>query len=373
MKIVKFDIQAFQKLQYGGIATYFIELSNQINKSDSSRFRVLQDGLLTSNKSLQNDHFLPMFYNSKALKPIALVLNSKINRITKYDIIHSTYYLESFLKYIRKDRHVITIHDMIPEDFPGYFTGKNPHKEKRKYVENSAGIICVSEYTKKRLLINYQDIDEQSITVVHHASKFSLTEEQFYDVIKNKKRSDQITRILYVGARAGYKNFKVLLEAGHILKLKGMKIEIFCAGGGPITEAEKIIIRNLGLSNLVRQEQVTEVRLKQLYSESLCHVTTSVVEGFGLPLLEAMSLGCPTIITKADALLEVSGGNSVVFDWDDADELANSILLLTENRDFANDKSLNGFVRSGDFSWASTTSKTLSVYNSVLKKIEKRI
>ena len=365
---MKFDIQAFQRMEHGGIPSYFIELSRHINSANISNFCVEQDGVLTSNPELSTDTLFPIHFKSKYFRPIARYLNPRISRIKNFDLIHSTYYHETFLRKIQSNRHIVTIHDMIPEDFPEQFSGSNPHLAKSKYVQESAAIICVSESTKSRLLAHHPEIPKDSIFVVHHGSKFSSSMKEFNDNRSRRKSSDDIFRILYVGSRFGYKNFQVLLKAARILEEEGIKFEIRCAGGGDFTKAELTSMREYGLENAVLHFRAKDVDLKKLYLISHCQITTSFAEGFGLPLLEAMSLGCPTVISSTEALQEVSGGSSLVFDPTDHHELASHIRTLEQSKEIADRIASLGFQRSKMFNWNNTAAQTVAVYSHVLAK-----
>jgi len=365
---VKYDVQAFQKTRYGGIATYFIELREHVNELYRGTYEIVLDGILTSNPNLETEKFFPLLFRSRSISVLARIVNPRVSMIRNFDIVHSTYYLKEFLPKIPRERHVVTIHDMIPEDYPQFFDGGNPHKAKKDYVDKSSVIICVSHYTKSRLIEHYPWIDEQEIFVVHHASKFSITANDIDLIRQERFTNNHGNRILYVGARNGYKNFQVLLKAAKLIVEDGDSLEIFCAGGGPLTLNEKNLIKDAGLEDMVRQLNVNDEQLRELYLSSICQVTTSIVEGFGLPLLEAMSLGCPTIVTTAEALLEVSKGNSLIFEPNSHVELASLIGQIIRSPGLRDELSHRGYRRSLDFSWAISAEKTLSAYSAVLEK-----
>jgi len=326
----------------------------------------VQDGILLANPNLRANKIFPIHFRSRYVRPFARILNAKYSRFKNFDLIHSTYYLKEYLPRIPIKRHIITIHDMIPDDFPEYFNEGSPHDAKFEYIARSAGIICVSEYTKDRLLSHCPEIPRDNISVVYHGSKYSSQSLMFEDIWSKSKIKQNLNQILYVGSRLGYKNFKILLAAGKILKESGLPFRIVCAGGGSFTDSEIETIGAYGLANLVHQMNVSDSELKELYLTSLCHVTTSHVEGFGLPLLEAMSLGCPSIISTATALQEVSNGNSLTFEPTNEIDLANRILELTSDLVFRKELAFSGFQRSKHFSWESTAYGTIAAYNKII-------
>ena len=366
MSVIKYDVQAFQRMEYGGIPTYFIELAQSINVDTFSNYEVYQDGIFTSNPELKRNLIFPIYFKSRYVGALARSINPRFSRVKKYDLIHSTYYHESFLNKIPKERHIITIHDMIPEDYPTHFDGVNPHRAKVEYIKKSAAIICVSNATKVRLLAHHPWIPEDSIFVVHHASKFSHEFSSFKETQILRQMNSEIFKILYVGSRRGYKNFSVLLKAVQAVKNSGIRVEVFCAGGDDFSQVELREIKELRLQHVISHSKVSESTLKELYLKSSCHITTSLSEGFGLPLLEAMSLACPTVISTAGALQEVSRDSSLIFDPGDYESLASQLISLALNPDLLRRLSLAGFHRSKDFNWATTAAQTVGVYKHVL-------
>jgi glycosyltransferase involved in cell wall biosynthesis len=360
---VKYDVQAFQRKSHGGIATYFIELSSQILALKESKVEILQDGILTSNQSLVKNSFFPMTYKSKYLLPIARTLNANVSRIRNYDIIHSTYYFESFLREIPKESHIITIHDMIPEDFPEFFPNGNPHEAKSQYINQSSGIICVSNYTKSRLLAHNPGIDEKRIRVIHHASKFKSGQREITLRWASRNSPTKDKTLLYVGARSGYKNFEILIPAMRCLIHDGWNVRLICVGGGEFSADEVEKMQTFGVFNYIHQTSASDEKLKEYYLSADCHITTSLDEGFGLPLLEAMSLGCPTIITSAGSLKEISEGNSLEFT--SSDELVAKILNVIGDRSLSLEMSQGGYSRARNFDWAITAKQTVQLYKEV--------
>lgn len=363
---VKYDVQAFQKKSHGGIATYFIELCSQILATEGPRVEILQDGILTSNQDLAKNSFFPITYKSKYLHPVAKRLNANFSRIRNYDIVHSTYYYESFLKEIPRERHIITIHDMIPEDFPEFFPSGNPHEAKNAYLKQSSGIICVSNYTKSRLLVHNPDIDEKQIRVIYHASKFRINKPEIELRRANRKTSAKVKTLLYVGARSGYKNFEILLPAIRFLIDGGWDVRLICVGGGKFSTEEVEKLYTFGVFRHVRQTNVTDEKLKELYLSADCHITTSFDEGFGLPLLEAMSLGCPTLITPAGSLKEISKGNSQEFTSHES--LVEKIVNVIGDSTLSMEMSHGGYERSRDFDWATAAKETVEFYDEIRLK-----
>jgi glycosyltransferase involved in cell wall biosynthesis len=105
---------------------------------------------------------------------------------------------------------------------------------------------------------------------------------------------------------------------------------------------------------------VTSEDLVSLLQAARALLQPSIVEGFGIPVLEAMACGCPVIASDTAALVEVGGGASLHAAVGDASALAAAITRLrSENRE---DLRQRGLARAAQFSWERTAAETLAVY-----------
>ena len=106
----------------------------------------------------------------------------------------------------------------------------------------------------------------------------------------------------------------------------------------------------------------TNSELNWLYKNALAFVFPSIYEGFGLPVLEAMRYGCPTITYNNSSLVEV-GGKDVIY-VDDFLGITNAVQELINNPTKAKTLSKNGIIRSSKFTWDKTVNSIFSVLNS---------
>ncbi len=120
--------------------------------------------------------------------------------------------------------------------------------------------------------------------------------------------------LLYVGSRAGYKNFGLLLEAFSRSGLAG-DYRLLAVGGGPFTPAEQARITSLKLGRSVAViPKADDGTLARAYRDAALFVYPSLYEGFGFPPLEAMSLGCPVLVNQTSSLPEICGDAAFYFD-----------------------------------------------------------
>jgi glycosyltransferase involved in cell wall biosynthesis len=111
---------------------------------------------------------------------------------------------------------------------------------------------------------------------------------------------------------------------------------------------------------------VSAADLEGLYNAAACFAFPSRREGFGLPVLEAMSSGAPVVCANASALPEVAGDAALYFDPDRPDELAAAIVRVLQDPLLAETLSAAGQARAAAFSWNRVAEETLAVYEKAL-------
>ena len=153
--------------------------------------------------------------------------------------------------------------------------------------------------------------------------------------------------VLAVGTPSRAKNLGVLLEAMARLKRDGLKLALVGEMERRVFNANRIDlppwVSVLGA--------VSDGELKALYERALCFAFPSRYEGFGLPPLEAMRCGCPTVVSTAASLPEVCGDAALYADPDDPETLARHIGALLDSEELRRDYRARGLARAARFSW----------------------
>ncbi len=122
----------------------------------------------------------------------------------------------------------------------------------------------------------------------------------------------------------------------------------------------------MNILHKVHHIKVDDNSLKNLYRNAEAFVFPSLYEGFGLPVLEAFSCGCPAILSNASSLPEIGGDGAIYFDPYDKESITNSIEKVLHDEEFRDNLIQKGYERQKFFSWKKTAASTKKVYESLL-------
>lgn len=265
-----------------------------------------------------------------------------------YDVYHVTgpnYYNPLWCQ-VRKPI-VVTVHDLI---FDKLVRDKRVIRGRRKLLAAAKAVIAVSEYTKNEL-VGYYGINEDKVHVVYHGPTFT----------KMKPEPDR-GYILYVGRRAGYKNWNWFAKAvAPLIRESGLRL--VCTGS-EFTDDERKWLRELGILGLSSSNYVGDMDLPELYAHASAMVLPSECEGFGLPILDAWGVGCPVVLSRASCFPEIARSAVAYFELGDDVGLRDAIRsVFGANRAMFSDK---GYAELSRFSWERCAEETAEVYRSVV-------
>jgi glycosyltransferase involved in cell wall biosynthesis len=291
-----------------------------------------------------------------------------ISRAFKPDVVHNTYYFPS--KPPKGASGIVTIYDMIHEKYPEYFAASRLiARFKASSVAAADHVICISESTRRDVLAAY-DIPEELVSVTHLGFDplgSLLTDESSSD-FKVRALGVDAPYLLYVGSRASYKNFQGLLDAYAASARIRTNFFLLCFGGGEFTEAERAAISRAGVEGRVRNLGGSDRVLAACYAHASLFACPSIYEGFGIPVLEAMSLDCPVVCSNSSSLPEVVGDAARLFDPFDRDSIRNELEAVLDSPTVATTLRERGRIRRQLFSWQSCAEKTVSIYRRVLSR-----
>ncbi|MGG1071854.1 glycosyltransferase family 1 protein [Priestia megaterium] len=340
-----------------GIGTYIKEILAVILKSQNYRFTLLGDiNLLDKYKSstVEICHYEDKIYSVK--EQINLIRYTK-----KCDLFWSPHYNAPLFC---KSKLLVTIHDLFHLDNPQYTKGLlqkiYPRLMFKMLNKRASSIITVSNFTKER----YKKLvdNDRELAVIHNG-----IHESWY-VKPEKNIKEKLPYIIYVGNVKPHKNLKVLVNAfknihsqlPHDLVIVGKK-------EGFITNDEEINVLAGEIANRIKfTGYISEEDLKSYVANADCLVFPSLYEGFGLPPLEAMAIGCPTIVSNVSSIPEVCGEGSTYFDPNSVAQLEDKLKEVLLNEEHKSNLRKKGLEKSREYSWEKAGKETLTIINQLL-------
>lgn len=256
-------------------------------------------------------------------------------------------------------RHqVVAIHDATPARMPQAF-GRLFRLWYRVLMPvlgcMARRIITVSRFSAAEIEHVYA-IPADKVSVVYGSGEHILRKAVAVDGVPSPPGIDA-PFVLAVGTTAKHKNMDLIFRLGD--RLERRRYTIAVAGGlnAKIFEGS----RASGSENIQMLGYVSDEKLIELYSQALCFVFPSKYEGFGLPALEAMSLGCPVVASNIPALREVCGDAALYFDPDDAEGLKQLLDRLAADGQLRDELKRKGFAQARRFSWKSSADQVLKL------------
>ncbi len=296
------------------------------------------------------------------------------------DLIHYPYFEPFFitLPVFNKNPFVVTIHDLTPLVFPEFFPagikGSIKWKIQRQSLKKAKRIITDS-ISSKNDVIKHAGISEDKIKVVYLAAgnvfkKKNLSQDQIDKLRVKYHLPDQFA--LYVGDVTWNKNLPRLIEAcikadiPLVLTGKALLNSDFDKKNPwnrDLIKVQSLCEKNI---NITRIGFVNDEDLVNLYNIAQVFVMPSLYEGFGLPILEAMSCGCPVITSKEGSLAEVAGDAAFYVDAYDVGSISDGVRKVFSNNSLKKELSEKGMEQAQKFSWKKTSEDTAHVYKEIL-------
>jgi len=283
------------------------------------------------------------------------------------DLFHSVHSWLPFGVGRAAPKTIVTIHDMFAVTDQNFFSKYGAFSGlARAYfsyltahsVKAADMILTVSEYSKKRI----QEIMPASagkVDVVYNASGMTLPRGSAAAITGVSGKY-----ILYVGNCRSYKNVPTLIRgfSFYLNTNKDSALSLIIAGNDAAIDIKKLAEECGVSSKVIFYKNPDDKLLRDLYVGALAVVMPSKEEGFGIPVIEAMEMGTPVIISDADALREVAGDAALVFPKYDHECLAGLIEQLYKDDALRRDLSRRGLERSKAFSWEQSAKKLRSCY-----------
>jgi glycosyltransferase involved in cell wall biosynthesis len=225
-------------------------------------------------------------------------LLEKVCRHYNASVFASTYYTTPL-----QTPSMLLVYDMIPERLAFDLTQRD-WREKEIAIAHARRHVCISHNTRKDLLDYYPELDPALTTVAHCGIEPAVFKRADESAIAAFRRKTGLNRpyYIFVGSRAQHKNYKnASLFFDAVKTMRKVDFDVLCVGGEKNVEASE------SGGHKIIQLDLDDESLATAYSGAIALVYPSLYEGFGLPVAEAMSCGCPVISTAHGSLPEVTG------------------------------------------------------------------
>lgn len=325
----------------------------------SRYYRTIASGAFRRGYDVKVFGFSQKFQPLDDVDNISLVKPRFLERYRDFDVeisdaqvFHSSYYRLPLNKKMTTVKKIVTtVHDFVYERF-----ARGPKKyihswQKKKAILGSDVVICISESTRQDLYRFIPEFQKSKACVVYNgvSSNFFPVSGEAIDL--------PLPYVLFVGGRAGYKNFDLAVNS--VSQINGLCLVI--VGGGDISPKEKILLETLIPGRYKVVGRINDDLLRKYYSNAHALLYPSSFEGFGIPIIEAMRCGCPVLALKSPAIEEVGGKAIVIVDEINSNLFANKLINFY-NIGYRSDLRECGLEWSEKFSWDSCINNTIEKY-----------
>ena len=283
---------------------------------------------------------------------------------------------EGFLSLRTDTPSVMTIHDLAYMTYPKhnkwshrtYFSHFTP-----RYINKADHIIAVSQSTKREIIANYKT-QEDKISVIYNGvnSAFKPLSPDIKDKIKLEYTEGQ-DYFLCLGALHPRKNSIRVIQAFEDFKLKtNSKMKLVLAGrwAWKTQKIKQALSRSRVASEIIHLHQFDKI-IYRLVGSASALIYVSLLEGFGLPILEAMRSGVPVICSNRGAIREVAQNAAILVRPEDYKEISSAMKEIIGSAELRSQKIEHGLRRSECFDWdeaADSVFKVLQRFSSSANK-----
>ena len=364
---VLFDDEIFSTQFEGGVSRYFTHLVEDLPAAGVTP--LLPFGL-TCNRHLAGSpafagRRLPRFAGSRSLIR-AVNRRRSLAALDRggYEVWHTTWYDGRAVPHLRAHpgkRLVTTVYDMTPEVMPAAIPSGvgDPHAGKQAMVEAADRVVAISAATKADL-VRLTQTPAERIEVIHLGVGEGLRWRPEWPAPAGLPEKF----LLFVGKRAGYKNFLGVAPALASVLAARPDLHLVCIGGGPLGSVETAPFGDAAAR--VHQLQADDATLAWCYAHAAAFVFPSLYEGFGLPILEAFLNRCPAVLAERSCFPEIGADAALYFDPDRPETLVDQLDRLLGDAALCQRLAATGEIRARDFTWARMAAAHAALYRELV-------
>lgn len=311
---------------------------------------------------------------------IKIEMFNDIGLAHNYNLVHFPYFdlFDNSLPFFRKYKTIVTVHDTIPLIYPEIY--KKGLLTRTKLIAQMLAIksvnsIITDSYDSVRQIKKYLNVADEKINLIYLAASDIYTKHiSDTQILKVRDKYSLPEKfVLYTGDINYNKNLPLLINScidskvNLVLVGKNAKevpnLDLNHSELSHLKSVKKYFIEN----KIITPGFVSNDDLAAIYQAASIYCQPSFSEGFGIPVLEAMSAGCPVLLSNsALSLQEIAGGSAEYFNSNSQDDLVSKIQLLMNDPLKRKKMSEAGKIQSKLFSWKKTAENTIEVYESLL-------
>lgn len=278
-----------------------------------------------------------------------------------FDVVHATN-PASVPPVRRRQALVVTVHDLAFEHHPDLFpaTWRWLYRAGIRAAVKRAAAILVPTQTTADDLLSRHDLDAGRVHVTPLGASLATTTTD-PDTVSERLGIPR-PYVLSVGTQEPRKNLVRLLRAYRQVAPDVPHALVLAGAEGWGNEELRLELDRPGPGTIVRTGHVTDQDLDALYRGADAFAYLSLYEGFGLPVVEALARGVPSVVSNASSLPEVAGDAAVLVDPEDVGEIADALARVLTEPEVAEDLRRRGRERAAGFTWSATARATLDAY-----------